>query len=349
MVDEKEVKIPPVEPEKTEEPKNKEPGALEKFLNDEPASAGEIEKELKAAREDINKKIEKEDRGDVDHTKEPGVEKKAAEPEVKKTLLSAEERKAFNIPERFKYREDFTAWGTEAEKKLNEVLLERDKLKMGGGDTEQKLVKLEAALKEVTERLTKDVKSGDISAEQKAIEEEELRILRENDPAGYIDKLFQLKDKEKEVKQTEEQKLKQKEEFEKAEKQKHEFWGSELRDIVKQLAGGTDQDSIDKGLKEYERLRPEFAKITAEEPGIRSLKTVYKIYLQRKREEEDAIAADAEAKRGLKQRAASETSVSSTHEGDESLLSEIEDAKNKDHVSEKDLKSLKDKINKKYK
>ena len=353
MADKEEEKVQKEEPEKKiEEPPKEEPketGALENFLNEEPVSAEEVSKAMKTAKEDINKKIEAEDKEPpVKEPKEKEKEKKS-EPEPKKTPLTDEDRKAFNVPERFKYREDFTAWGSEAEKKLNEVLLERDKLKQGGGETEEKLAQLETALKEVTDRLSKDVKAGDITEEEKKIEEEELRILRENDPAEYVDRLLQIRDKQQNTQKIEAEKKQQKEQAEKQEKEKRDFWMSETRDLVKLFGGGTDEAAVEKGLKEYERLKPEFAKITAEEPGIRSLKTVYKIYLQRQKDEQETIEADAEAKRKEKLKAASETSVSEGHEGDETILAEIEDAKGKENLSEKELAALKNKINKKYK
>lgn len=208
--------------------------------------------------------------------------KLAQDIEPQKTEITEEIRTKFDIPEKFKYVEDFSKWGKEAEKAKSRAEVELDKLRQDYSKNAEKIAYLEGQLSKID-------KKEDVSEESERLAEA-FREDFEKDPVATLNKVLS---------KYEEKKLEQ--EKEKQAKIEQQRVYEQIKQEEQSLLNHYGEDRYTK------EIEPELRRISDEKPYLRSLKDAHAIYLVNKQEKEKALKLEQEQKRQIKKKTFSET------------------------------------------
>lgn len=305
MADDK-IEKPPVESEKV---KLEGKGTLDSFLSGEGKLPANIDAALKEEEVKANADAEEElkhlDKGEEIPEKKPGgkvktEEKPKPEPKEKEELIPDEFRKKYpgKIPDTIKTWKAYTEWAPQAEANMKKALAEKDRLGSANTKTEERLAKMEEALKSLND---KKVEEGLMSEEDRQIENERMKYLMENDPLEYTK---QLKESLRKEALTEEQKRVEsatKDQRDKILKDAHDRQTTEIEALRKKY------DEEEEGKFDRDIL-PALTKIAAEKPYLQSFEEAEIIYLHNLKVAEDKAKAEDDAKRAEKKEIGTDTS-----------------------------------------
>lgn len=323
-----------VEAEKVEEKEQgevkgevKEKVSLDSFLEGKTEAPKnldkELEKEAKKANEQAKKELEHLDKGEeppkkIKDSKE--VKKQdSKEKEVEEEPITPEYRAKYKVPDYIKTHKALAEWGPNAEKNMHKALAEKDKSISSSLENEKRLAKMEAQMEQLSKSLKGDVQDGTITAEEKAIEEEKMRFLMENNPAEFA-KL--IKEQVRQEALTEAQKKQEADEKEKLDKIKKESKDRQQKEYDEMKER---YDSQEEGKFERDIL-PAIKKIAAERPYLQSFEEAEIIYLHNQRILEEQNKAEEETKRQEKSSSNAEVSHRSIDDSksDDSIASAID-------------------------
>jgi hypothetical protein len=296
--------------EEVKETKIDEKGTLDKFI-ETGESPEKVEDALKTEMDNANKTAKKEveaiekgeDPGKVtkeEKIKEKDKDKKKEEPAEE--LITEEYRKKYNVPDNIKTAKALVEWGRNAQKNMEKVLAERDKLNLTYTESEKRLAAIEAKLNQFTENLKTKVEDGKITEEQRAVEEEKMRILSETNPAEFA-RVIKQQIKDEAIAE---------EKRREAENNKSEYDTkvSAIRAKQKEELDALKKEYADKGESEKfeNEIWPAIKKIAAERPYLVKFEEAMIIYKHNLALNEEKIKADEEAK--LKEKKGDNSEVS---------------------------------------
>jgi hypothetical protein len=289
----------------------------EKPKDMEKALSEEAEKANKAA----VKELEFMDKGETPPEK---PDTKPKEKEVKKEDAKKEDdepisedfRKRYKVPDNIKTMKALADWGPNAEKNMQKALSERDKKTSESLETEKRLVKMEAMLEQFAQNTNDKVKEGQLSEEEKQIQDENMKYLMENKPSEFVNLIREQIRKEalsEEQKKHEEQTKSEREKIVKDANERH----TKEMDGLKTKYGETFETDI----------LPAIKKIAEERPYLQSFEEAEIIYLHNKSIAENKAKETEAAKRKEKEESNGETSHRSADDdlaGDDKLAKDIE-------------------------
>jgi hypothetical protein len=233
---------------------------------------------------DMGKKPEADPEGEDEGEKEENEEVPLDETQKpEKTLITDDLRKQLNIPGKFKYIEDYTRWGKEAEKANSYAQSELNRVKRDQEERDRKLAYLEGQIAQMN-------KPAGMDDEEKERIAEAFREDFDKDPQGAMMKVIEAYDKKRQEKEHKKQQ-------EHVKNQLSEQNMKEQKKILDEI--GED--------KFYNEVLPALDKIAKEKPYLTTVNEAYAIYLLDKQEFNKQIKEDGERKRKIKKKSFSET------------------------------------------
>lgn len=185
--------------------------------------------------------------------------------EKQKTPISDEDRKKYDIPEKFKYMEDVVEWGKNAEKAKSSFAAEKDK-----ANKEAETYKKELA--ELKKKLNVQVQKGNITAEEKQKAIEAFSEKFSEDPIAAV------KDTIKELLQEQPKKIDEPNNDDPNADNDPEKIKAKQAEFIKERKVEYDELMEGKSKEETESLTAELSQLAKEHPDVSSVRDLYFIY-----------------------------------------------------------------------